>query len=374
MLTPSPAGESLPPSAPALPDPQLLAVPAGFCLVRFVERSPAPVLPPLCFDATRRALQLVVYRTVSPLPADAAPAVDVLICQAAAGQPLLVYGLPEAKSATGRRAAGATWPDLPELQEQVETQLGLNEDLSLFYAMTSSDPELSWVAAAEAGRTLRAPRVFEDLLKALLRSRCAAKDLPDVCARLCLAYGPPTTLNRRGFPTADVLARATQKQLESKLKVAAPVAKAVGALARFCADGRFYPESMRRLPRDFAALLADAGSDEEAEARVLTAVDAELEWQLRVAYLLEHLPGCSERVCGFLYPQLACHGEPLLDMATLRAWQARPQRRKVAAGPPLRAGGEAAAALVQRMLQRVGHYAIYTGLAQRLLLQGPPSV
>lgn len=378
MLMPSTSGERQPTPAPALADPQLLAVPAGFCLVRFVENSPAPVLPPLVFDAERRSLQLVVYRTAAPLPADEAPVVEVLICQSAVGQPLLVYGLPEAQSgakpAGRRRGSGSGWPDLADLQEQVETQLGLNEDLSLFYAMTASDKDLSWVAGAEAGRTMRAPRVFEDLLKALLRARCAAVRVPDLCARLCAAYGQPTTLNRRGFPTADTLASQSQKELERRLKLAAPVAKAVLALARFCADGRFYPESLRRLPRDFAALLTEAKSDEEAETRVLTAVDAELEWQFRVTFLLERLPGCSERVCGLLYSQLACHGEPLLDMATLRAWHARFQRRKKPDEAPLRAGSEAAAAQVQRMLQRVSPYAMYTGLAQRLLIQGPPSV
>ena len=384
MLTPSLPEEPKSGSAPPLPDPQLLAVPAGFCLVRFLQSSPVPVLPPLLFDAERRSLQLVVYRSAAPLPPNAAPAVEVLICQPAVGQPLLVYGLPGARSAAGRRvrstatatatAPATDWPDLADLKEQVETQLGLNEDLSLFYAMTASDPGLAWVADAEAGRTLRAPRVFEDLLKALLRARCAKKSLPDLCARLCAAYGPPTSLNRRGFPTAEVLAAQTPARLAKRLKLTPQVAKAMHALSCFCADGRFYPESLRRLPRDFAALLTEAESDQEAEANVLLAVDAELEWQERVSYFLDHLPGRSERLSGLLYPALACHRELLLDMATLRAWSARMQRRKSAARAPLRAGSEATSATVSRMLQRVGHYAIYAGLAQRLLLQGPPSV
>ncbi len=374
MLTPSSSAGPRPHVAPGLSDPQLLAVPAGFCLVRFVERSSAPVLPPLVFAPERRSLQLVVYRSAAGLPAAVAPAVEVLICQAAVGQPLLVYGLPEGKSKPGRRASTSDWPDLAELQEQVETQLGLNEDLSLFYAMTQSDAELRWVTAAEAGRSLRAPRVFEDLLKALLRGRCAQKTVPEICARLCTHYGPPTTLNRRGFPSAEALAGQTPARLAKQLGLSLAVAKAVQALARYCADGRFYPESLRRLPRDFAALLTEAKSDKEAETRVLTAVDAELEWQERATYLLSRLPGCSERVCNLLYPQLGFHGEPRLDMATLRAWQARAQRRKKSATTPLRAGSEAASTLVQRMLGRVGHYAIYAGLAQRLLLQGPPGV
>jgi 3-methyladenine DNA glycosylase/8-oxoguanine DNA glycosylase len=40
----------------------------------------------------------------------------------------------------------------------------LDEDLSLFYAVVSSDGELSWCARG-AGRMLRAPTVFEDVVK-----------------------------------------------------------------------------------------------------------------------------------------------------------------------------------------------------------------
>ena len=46
---------------------------------------------------------------------------------------------------------------------------------------------------------------------------------------------------------------------------------------------------------------------------------------------------------------------------------------KSAARAPLRAGSEATSATVSRMLQRVGHYAIYAGLAQRLLCKGRPA-
>jgi hypothetical protein len=40
----------------------------------------------------------------------------------------------------------------------------LDEDLSGFYAVVSTDGELAWCASG-AGRLLRAPTVFEDVVK-----------------------------------------------------------------------------------------------------------------------------------------------------------------------------------------------------------------
>ncbi len=42
----------------------------------------------------------------------------------------------------------------------------LGEDLSAFYSVVSSDGELSWCAQG-AGRMLRAPTVFEDVIKTI---------------------------------------------------------------------------------------------------------------------------------------------------------------------------------------------------------------
>jgi 3-methyladenine DNA glycosylase/8-oxoguanine DNA glycosylase len=42
--------------------------------------------------------------------------------------------------------------------------LGLDEDLSAFYELVAADPDLSW-AAAGAGRMVRSPSVYEDVVK-----------------------------------------------------------------------------------------------------------------------------------------------------------------------------------------------------------------
>jgi hypothetical protein len=52
----------------------------------------------------------------------------------------------------------------PKLTETVAHMFRLDEDLSGFYAIVSTDGDLSW-SAAGAGRMLRAPTVFEDVVK-----------------------------------------------------------------------------------------------------------------------------------------------------------------------------------------------------------------
>jgi len=50
--------------------------------------------------------------------------------------------------------------------------LRLNEDLSQFYAMVEEDPALSW-AARGAGRMVRSPTLFEDIVKTVCTTNCA---------------------------------------------------------------------------------------------------------------------------------------------------------------------------------------------------------
>ena len=51
-----------------------------------------------------------------------------------------------------------------QLAETVAHMFRLDEDLSRFYELVSNDGELSWCALG-AGRMLRAPTVFEDVVK-----------------------------------------------------------------------------------------------------------------------------------------------------------------------------------------------------------------
>jgi 3-methyladenine DNA glycosylase/8-oxoguanine DNA glycosylase len=70
----------------------------------------------------------------------------------------------------GRAPSGRT---ADELVARVRHVLALDEDLSDFYELVAGDPDLSW-ASAGAGRMLRAPSVYEDVIK----TRCTQPRLP----------------------------------------------------------------------------------------------------------------------------------------------------------------------------------------------------
>jgi 3-methyladenine DNA glycosylase/8-oxoguanine DNA glycosylase len=54
----------------------------------------------------------------------------------------------------------------------VRHMLRLDEDLSQFYALIADDPDLGW-ATRGAGRMLRSPSVFEDVVKTICTTNCA---------------------------------------------------------------------------------------------------------------------------------------------------------------------------------------------------------
>jgi 3-methyladenine DNA glycosylase/8-oxoguanine DNA glycosylase len=54
----------------------------------------------------------------------------------------------------------------------VRHMLRLEDDLSAFYAAVADDPELAWVTRG-AGRMLRSPTVFEDVVKTICTTNCA---------------------------------------------------------------------------------------------------------------------------------------------------------------------------------------------------------
>jgi N-glycosylase/DNA lyase len=58
------------------------------------------------------------------------------------------------------------------LEASVRRMLCLADDLSGFYAGIAGDPDLHW-AAAGAGRLLRSPAVFEDVVKTVCTTNCA---------------------------------------------------------------------------------------------------------------------------------------------------------------------------------------------------------
>ena len=85
----------------------------------------------------------------------------------------------------------------------VRHMLRLDEDLSRFYALIAEDGELSW-AAQGAGRMLRSPTVFEDVVKTVCTTNCAWSGT----VRMVTALVEHLGIGGRTFPSPAAMAEA----------------------------------------------------------------------------------------------------------------------------------------------------------------------
>jgi 3-methyladenine DNA glycosylase/8-oxoguanine DNA glycosylase len=106
-------------------------------------------------------------------------------------------------------AAGPDRDDRAALLAQVRHMLRLDEDLGAFYLAAAGDPALAW-AAAGAGRLLRSPTVFEDVVKTICTTNCAWSGTVRMVGALVGELGTPATgaPDRRAFPAPAALAQA----------------------------------------------------------------------------------------------------------------------------------------------------------------------
>jgi 3-methyladenine DNA glycosylase/8-oxoguanine DNA glycosylase len=85
----------------------------------------------------------------------------------------------------------------------------LDEDLSGFYAVACEDADLSWCAHG-AGRMLRSPTVFEDVVKTICTTNTAWSGTRKMTSALVEHLGVEALGGRRTFPTAEVMAEADE--------------------------------------------------------------------------------------------------------------------------------------------------------------------
>ena len=101
------------------------------------------------------------------------------------------------------RVAGAN----RRLLDVVRHMLRLDEDLSEFYVLVAQEPDLAW-AARGAGRMLRSPTVFEDVVKTVCTTNCAWSATVRMTTALVEQLGDPAPDGRHAFPSPAALAEA----------------------------------------------------------------------------------------------------------------------------------------------------------------------
>jgi N-glycosylase/DNA lyase len=211
------------------------------------------------------------------------------------------------------------------LAAQVRHMLRLDDDLSAFYARAADDPDLSW-AAQGAGRLLRSPTVFEDVVKTICTTNTTWSATVRMVTALVGTLGRPAVRapEKRTFPTAEAMAEAGDDFYVGVAKTGYRGAY-LRTLAADVAEGRL----------DLEALDDPELPDDEAAERLLA------------------LPGVGPYACAHVMMLLGRYGRLVLDSWT------RPKYRLVAGRPRVTDKG------IEKAFRR---YREYAGLAFWLVL------
>jgi N-glycosylase/DNA lyase len=172
-------------------------------------------------------------------------------------------GARAAVSVLGPRVSDATVDDLLATVRHV---LRLDADLSPFYAVASSDPELSWVTAG-AGRMVQSPTVFEDVVKTICTTNCAWSATVRMVHAIVEHLGAPAAGAPadgpwgRAFPTPAAMAEAGEAFFRDVARAGYRGSYLV-SLSRSVAEGELDLERFGRAGPDELP-------DEELESRLL---------------------------------------------------------------------------------------------------------
>lgn len=171
--------------------------------------------------------------------------------------------------------------------------LRLDQDLSPFYIRAGDDPELAW-AARGAGRMLRSPTVFEDVVKTVCTTNCAWSATVRMVDALVSHLGDPALGGdgplSNAFPTPASMARAPESFYRDVVR-AGYRGPYLASLARMVAEGELDLEHLATAP---PGLLPDA----DLEATLLA------------------LPGVGPYAAAHIMMMLGRHSRLILDSWT----------------------------------------------------------
>jgi N-glycosylase/DNA lyase len=100
-----------------------------------------------------------------------------------------------------------------EIVSQLRSCLRLDEDFSPFHYAARRYPAYRWIARSGAGRLLRAPTVFEDVVKIICTTNCTWALTKTMVTRLVRRFGESFSDGRSSFPAPAALAGASEEQL-----------------------------------------------------------------------------------------------------------------------------------------------------------------
>ena len=141
----------------------------------------------------------------------------------------------------------------------LRSMLRLDEDYSEFYVESKRQSGYRWVERAGAGRLLRAPTVFEDVLKMMCTTNCSWALTEVMVANLCRRFGEEVEDGRHAFPTPEAIADSTEKYIRKEIR-AGYRSPYILELARNAASRKIDLESWRQSSLPTQQLYEEVGS------------------------------------------------------------------------------------------------------------------
>ena len=132
--------------------------------------------------------------------------------------------------------------DEERLVRDVRHILRLDDPLEDFYGLTDGDERLAWVSSSNAGRLLRSPTVFEDMIKTLCTTNCSWGLTRNMVRNLVSMLGESGPGGVNAFPTAEALASVSEKFYRDDIR-AGYRSPYFLELAEAVAAGKLDPES-----------------------------------------------------------------------------------------------------------------------------------
>jgi 3-methyladenine DNA glycosylase/8-oxoguanine DNA glycosylase len=228
------------------------------------------------------------------------------------------------------RAPGAETAE--ELRARVRHILGLDQDLSPFYEAVKDDADLAW-AAAGAGRMIRSPTVFEEVVKTICTTNCAWSATVRMTTALVEHLGeraagaPATGWRGRAFPAPEAMASAPETFYRDVVR-AGYRGRYLISLAEMVAGGTLDLEALAAAPPE------ELPDDELAQR-------------------LQGLPGVGPYAAAHIMMLMGRHSLLVLDSWTRPTYARLTRRKKVSD------------AAIERRFRRFGRY---RGLAFWLFL------
>ena len=148
-------------------------------------------------------------------------------------------------------------PEKKEVTNKVTWMFGLDMDFSAFYAATHAELRLARAKKQALGRLLRAPTLFEDVVKTILTTNTLWATTRNMARNLVNEFGQPLSpvgrvapnnndghTGPKAFPTPEAIAASNPNFIKEKIRVGYR-APALHQLAVRVASGQFNLEALK---------------------------------------------------------------------------------------------------------------------------------